>query len=100
MYIGELINSEILDETKEPITYDYYRKVRKGIAPKNAPTYVDRSKLPPKIPAPTLVFKKYQCTACDHIYDDAIEKVKFADLPADWQCPNCGSGKEFFVEIK
>ncbi|MCX6225772.1 MAG: hypothetical protein NTV01_13645 [Bacteroidia bacterium] len=36
--------SEILDDIREPITYQYYRKMRKGDAPKNAPTYIDKSK--------------------------------------------------------
>ena len=30
---------------KEPLTYLYYRQVKKGVAPKNAPTYIDKSKL-------------------------------------------------------
>ena len=99
LFIGQLMNAEIMDDNKEPITYDFYRKVRKGVAPKNAPTYVDKTKLQLRIPTPSLGFKKYQCTACDHIYDESVEKVKFVDLPDDWQCPDCGSGKEFFVEI-
>ena len=45
IFIGELVNAEILDSTKEPLTYSYYRQVRKGVAPKNAPTYIDKSKL-------------------------------------------------------
>lgn len=45
IFIGELINAEILDDTKEPLTYLYYRQVKKAFAPKNAPTYIDRSKL-------------------------------------------------------
>ncbi len=97
IFIGELLNSGILDDTKEPITYTYYRQVRKAVAPKNAPTFLDKSKLQPKPTNP--VFKKYECTACGHIYDEAIEGIKFTDLPADWVCPSCGSAKEFFVEI-
>ena len=33
MFIGELLHSEILDDTKEPLTYAYYRQIRKGSAP-------------------------------------------------------------------
>ncbi len=97
MFIGELLNSEILDNTKEPITYMYYRQVRKGVAPKNAPTYIDRSKLEQKIKGPAL--KKYECTACGYIYDEAIEGKKFVDLPPDWVCPSCGTAKEDFIEV-
>ena len=45
MFIGELLHSEIIDDTKDALTYSYYRQVRKGVAPKNAPTYIDKSKL-------------------------------------------------------
>lgn len=45
MFIGELKDAQIIDDQKEPMTYAHFRKVRKGMAPKNAPTYVDKSKL-------------------------------------------------------
>jgi len=45
IFIGEIIHSEVIDATAEPLTYLQYRKVRKGSAPKNAPTFIDRSKL-------------------------------------------------------
>ena len=40
--------------------------------------------------------KKYRCTICGHIYDDAKENIKFEDLPEDWVCPKCGVPKELF----
>lgn len=43
LFIAELLNSEMIDGAKEPMTYRYYREVRKGFAPKNAPTYIDKS---------------------------------------------------------
>lgn len=46
----------------------------------------------------TTEFKKYRCTVCGHIYDEAVEGVRFCDLPDDWVCPICGVGKELFVE--
>lgn len=97
MFIGELVDAEIFDDTVEPITYQYYRKVKNGIAPKNAPTYIDKSKLEGCVS--TESFKKYKCTACGYIYDEAKENIRFADLPSDWVCPICGSEKEDFIEI-
>lgn len=97
MYIGELLQSEILDNSKEPITYLYYRQVKKGVAPKNAPTYIDKSKLTDQVTESKS--KKYKCTACGYIYDEAVEKIKFSDLPNDWVCPVCGTEKEDFIEI-
>ena len=44
--------------------------------------------------------KKYECTICGYIYDDAQESVKFEELPDDWTCPICGAPKSVFKEIK
>ena len=44
--------------------------------------------------------KKYRCTICGYIYDDAKEKIKFEDLPGDWKCPLCGAPKSLFEEVK
>lgn len=97
IFIGELINAELLDETKNPMTYLHYRQVKKGVAPKNAPTYIDKSKLETKPKG--IVSKKYKCTACGYIYDDAVENIKFEDLPENWECPVCGSEKSDFIEV-
>lgn len=43
--------------------------------------------------------KKYRCTICGYVYDEAVEKVKFTDLPDDWKCPWCGAPKSMFKEI-
>ncbi len=43
--------------------------------------------------------KKYRCTICGYIYDEAVEKVKFEDLPQDWKCPLCGAPKALFQEV-
>lgn len=40
---------------------------------------------------------RYRCTVCNWVYDDAKEKVKFADLPKEWVCPVCGAPKSAFV---
>lgn len=97
MFIGTLISAEVLDETADPLTYLHYRKVKKGVAPKNAPTYIDKSKLEKTTKAE--VFAKYECPACGYIYDDEKEEVKFADLPDDWICPVCGEDKSDFIKL-
>ena len=48
---------------------------------------------------------KYVCAICGYIYDPALGDSEggiapgtaFADLPADWVCPECGASKEEFV---
>ena len=44
------------------------------------------------------------CLACGHVYDEEAGDpdhgippgTPFEDLPDDWECPFCGSGKEHF----
>ena len=97
IFIGELVNAEIIDNSKEPLTYLYYRQVKKGFAPKNAPTYIDKSKLAK--PTNVALSKKFKCPACGFVYDEAVEKVKYKDLPDGWVCPVCGTDKSDFFEI-
>jgi rubredoxin/flavin reductase (DIM6/NTAB) family NADH-FMN oxidoreductase RutF len=106
LFIGGLIQSEILDNTKEPLTYLYYRQVKKGFAPKNAPTYIDKSKMENK--DSKTKYKKYKCPTCGYIFDEAVgdaannikEGTLFSDLPVGWVCPVCGTEKEDFIEIQ
>lgn len=97
MFIGDLICSELLDHQKEPLTYGYYHQVKKGLSPKNAPTYIPPEKL--KSMEEVRTGKKFKCSACGYIYDEAEEGEPFADLPGDWVCPLCGAGKEEFNEL-
>jgi flavin reductase (DIM6/NTAB) family NADH-FMN oxidoreductase RutF/rubredoxin len=97
MFIGKLLHSEIIDDGKEAMTYLHYRLARKGVAPKNAPTYIDKSKLGKAQNKQET--KKFECTACGYVYDESVEEIKFADLPSDWVCPVCGSEKADFIEV-
>ncbi len=52
-------------------------------------------------------FRKYQCTVCGHIFDEAegdpdsgIEPgTQWEDIPDDWRCPECGVEKSEFELI-
>ena len=96
IFIGELTHAEILDEHKTPMTYQYYREVKKGVAPKNAPTYVDKSKLVKKDSkeAPAV----HECAACGYLYNESEEETPFANLPDDYICPICGAEKNDFFK--
>ena len=97
IFIGELVQSVLLDKNKDPLTYIYYRQVRKGEAPANAPTYIDKSKFQVNKPAGN--FKKYKCTSYGYLYDEENENVRFSDLPDNWTCPVCGTEKSDFIEV-
>lgn len=81
--------AEITDGSEQsvgtPMTYDFYHKVIKGKAPKNAPTYVEEKTAPEE---------KYVCGICKYEYDGSL--VPFEELPDDWVCPICGAPKSVF----
>jgi glutamate synthase domain-containing protein 2 len=41
----------------------------------------------------------YVCSVCDTEYDEDKETVRWNDLPSDWVCPVCDSGKAFWRRI-
>lgn len=48
--------------------------------------------------------KKYVCSVCGYVYDEAkgdpdngvAPGTKWEDLPEDWVCPQCGAPKSEF----
>jgi rubredoxin len=49
------------------------------------------------------IVMKYVCDVCGYVYDEdkgdpdyGIEPAKWEDLPADFECPLCGVGKDDF----
>ena len=42
---------------------------------------------------------QYICTICGYMYDEAVEKVPFSQLPDDWTCPLCGASKDLFEPV-
>lgn len=93
IFIGKVTNAEMLNDN-EVLTYTHYHLIKGGKAPKNAPTYVESD---PEINVST-------CNVCGHLYNPEEGDSKcnippgtaFEDLPDDWTCPICGSGKTDF----
>ncbi len=71
-----------------PMTYEYYHKVIKGMAPQSAPTYQPPDRIEEKS------VEEWICTICGYVYNDP--DVPFEDLPAEWTCPVCRAGKSMF----
>ena len=71
------------------MTYDYYHRVVKGKAPKNAPTY--RGEEEEKA---TSGKRKFRCDICGY------EVESDGPLPADYVCPICKATVDHFVEVK
>ncbi len=51
--------------------------------------------------------KTYMCVVCGFVYDEAEGRpedgiapgTRWADVPADWLCPDCSVGKERFEMV-
>lgn len=88
VFIGEVTaGSETL--RGKPMTYEFYHRVIKGRAPKNAPTYREEESA-----AERSGVESWVCTVCGYVYNDAY--VPFEELPDDWVCPICGAPKSAF----
>jgi flavin reductase (DIM6/NTAB) family NADH-FMN oxidoreductase RutF/rubredoxin len=119
LILAEVLESDVLSG-EEPLTYDYYRNKYKMLAPKNAPTFVNKEKLESEtVPEPVVKVEvqeetkpemaaenlsSYTCKICGFQYnpeegDPAMgipPGTPFEDLPEDYRCPICNAGKEYF----
>ncbi len=105
LFVGEVVDGDVTDNPQPPLTYAYYRDVKKGRAPKNAPTYLEPAK-PEPVAKTDSKPDKYVCAACGHVYDPAEGDpdagipagTRFEDLPENWVCPVCGAAKTDFTK--
>lgn len=88
VFIAEVIAGSEKSVGK-PMTYEYYHRVIKGRAPKNAPTYRKEKQPPTEVEGESWI-----CTICGYVYNDPF--VPFEELPNDWVCPICGAPKSAF----
>ncbi|NVO19167.1 MAG: flavin reductase [Bacteroidetes bacterium] len=106
LFIGQVMDCELMDESNKPLTYAWYREVKKAFSPKNSPTYIDPAKRV-KEKGNETPDQMYQCLACSYIYDPEVGDPEggippgtaFEDIPDDWVCPVCGATKDMF-EVK
>lgn len=104
IFLGRVVECDVLDTAAEPMTYAYFHKVKGGRAPKNAPTYQEQET--PKPAAAPEKAARYTCTICGYIYDpetgdpkgNVAAGTRFEDLPATWVCPVCGAEKDKFAK--
>jgi hypothetical protein len=69
IFVGEVVNADVVDEHKACMTYDYYHQIKGGKTPKAAATYVDEKKIEEKPKEAVNKMAKYKCTVCGYIYD-------------------------------
>lgn len=105
LFVGEVVDSDIINDSQPPLTYAYYREVKKGKAPKNAPTYIPPASIETASQAASLPAAKYMCSVCHFVYDPELGDpdagipagTRFEDLPEGWVCPICGAPKSDFA---
>ena len=104
LYVGRIVACGAIDDSKETMTYSFYRDIKHGKTPKTAATYVEeKTKVDERMPQ----MKKYECTVCGYIYDPEVGDpdngveagTPFDKVPADWVCPDCGAGKDEFKPL-
>jgi len=44
-------------------------------------------------------FGLWRCSACKWLYKEKVQKNKFRDLPDEWKCPLCSTGKSVFEQV-
>lgn len=104
IFLGEVVSARVLSDGN-PLTYADYHQIKKGKAPKNAPTYrggVEEKEEKPEGAGTGM--KKFVCDVCGYVYDPAqgdpehgvAAGTAFEDLPDDWVCPVCEVGKDQF----
>lgn len=80
-----------------PMTYDYFHRVIKGKAPKNAPTYVEEDAEKEAEEGEKLVADNrkhtYKCIVCGK------EVEAEGNLPEDFKCPACKKGRDVFERM-
>ena len=107
LFIARIVACQTLDKDKEPMTYAYYRDIKRGRTPKTAATYV-KVKQSAGLKEGIEDMKKYKCLMCGYIYDPAVGDpdngveagTAFEDLPDDWVCPDCGASKDEFEPVE
>ena len=43
LFVGEVLDAQIIADEEEPLTYSYYHKIKRGITPKNAPSFIKKN---------------------------------------------------------
>ncbi len=101
LFVGEMTDAEVLRDEGTPLTYEWYRRVKKGATPRNAPSYTGEE-------PPDGGGSLYRCSVCGHIYNPAEGDpdsgippgTPFEALPDNWKCPVCGAAKRDFFPLE
>ena len=80
IFIIAVEEGEVTGPNNEPMTYAYYRTVKNGTSPKNAPTHVEEEHK-----------SGWKCSVCGYVHEGD-------ELPEDFTCPICRQPRSVFVK--
>lgn len=90
VFLGEVIEGAVYDDSRKPMTYAYYHQVVKGKSPKNAPTYLPEED---KVAEEDVkVSARWKCQICGYEHEGE-------ELPQDFVCPWCRQGRDNFQKV-
>ena len=106
VFLGEVIEGEVYDSRRKPMSYAYYHQVVKGKSPKNAPTYLPEEETTekqngkdvqeqPVAQEPAKEERRsslWKCQICGYEHHGE-------NLPDDFKCPWCGQPASVFRKI-
>lgn len=95
VFVGELVDCEVSRPDSNEMTYRYYHEIRKGKAPRNAPTFLADE--PTETVADSSTTERWECSVCGYVYDKA--SPSFEELEDGWLCPVCGAPKSAFKKL-
>lgn len=82
IFLAKVVDAK-KENSLEPMTYQYYHQVRKGKAPKKAPTYQTEI---------ITQEESYVCDTCGYVHE--------GPLPDDFVCPICGKDRTHFKRVE
>lgn len=75
IFLAEVENAVLIDDKTEPMTYSYYHKVKNGVTPPKASSFIPEEK------------KGFRCKVCGYV-------LQAESVPDDFVCPICKQGKD------
>jgi len=101
IFIADVVEADVINGDN-PMTYEFYHKVKGGYSPKSAPTYFRAVDIKEKKEEKKM--DSYVCNVCGYVYDPDVGDpdngiapgTRFEDLPDNWVCPVCGAAKDAF----
>ena len=81
IFIIAVEEGEVTGPNNEPMTYAYYREVKNGTSPKNAPSHIEEEHK-----------SGWKCSVCGYVHESD-------ELPEDFTCPICRQPRSVFVKL-